>query len=254
MNILIVEDEDPAADRLQKMITESEPAAVIAGRCDSVSSTTRWIKSHTSPDLIFMDIQLSDGISFEIFNQVEISCPVIFTTAYDEYALRAFKVNSIDYLLKPIKREELVSALNKFKKLSTPSIQMPPISELIASVRSQEPSFKKRFIIRYGEKIRTVSTDDIAYFYTEDKNHYLRTKDNLTLPVDYNLDKLEELLDPKQFFRINRQFIISYGSIEQMTAFSKSRIKVGLKPPSLLDSIVSSERSASFKDWLDGAN
>jgi len=252
MNILIIEDEEPAAERLKKMVQEIEPDATLFGPVDSVQSSVKWLKEHTAPDLIFMDINLADGSSFEIFRQTNLLSPVIFTTAYDEYAILAFKFNSIDYLLKPIKKEELVNAVNKYKlTLSRYSSSQQNLKEILANLR-QKTEYKKRFIIRFGDHIKAVETSNIAYFYTEEKINFLRTKDNHTYHLDLNLDKLESLLDPGQFFRINRQVIISLESIDQMFSFSKSRVKVMLKPPADMDTIVSTDRSPKFKEWLGG--
>jgi DNA-binding LytR/AlgR family response regulator len=253
MNVLIIEDEDPAAERLQGLLLEAEPQTNVLATLDSVRSAVAWLTSHPEPDLIFLDIQLADGLSFEIFRQTEVHVPIVFTTAYDSYALEAFRVNSIDYLLKPVKREELTRALNKFRK-TRGSVLLPDLGRLLQQLQPSAPvrEFKRRFIIRFGDKIKAVDVDQVAYFYTEDKINFLRTRDNQSYPIDQNLDRLEELLDPRRFFRINRQFIISIDSIDQMYAFSKSRVKITLRPPSTGDTIVSTERSPVFKQWLAG--
>ncbi len=253
MNILIIEDEDPAAERLEGLLSEAAASAKILARLDSVAAAVNWLSAHPAPDLIFLDIQLADGLSFEIFRQTEVNAPVIFTTAYDQYALDAFRVNSIDYLLKPVKREELTRALEKFNK-TLAAVMLPDLSQLIRQLQPNAPvrEFKRRFLIRFGDKIKAIDVDQVMYFFTEDKINYLRTRDNQTYPVDQNLDRLEELLDPKRFFRINRQFIVSIESIDQMYAFSKSRVKISLRPPSDGDTIVSTERSPFFKQWLAG--
>ena len=250
--ILILEDEEPASKRLEKMISEIEPDSAIVASIDSVAGAISWLKSNTSPDLIFSDIQLSDGISFEIFKSAEPQCPVIFVTAYDQYALDAFKLNSIDYLLKPVKKEELKNAIAKFKKI-TPTSSLPPfdIEKLIMAYGGQHASYKKRFVVKYGEHIKTITSDEIAYFYTEDKINFLTTKEGRRFIIDFNLDALDAVLDPKMFFRINRQFIISINSIAEMFSYSKSRVLIKLNPPSKHETIVSTERSAAFKSWLD---
>jgi DNA-binding LytR/AlgR family response regulator len=252
MNLLILEDEEPAALRLKKLIMEIEPAAKILDILVSIQSAVKWLSSHTAPDLILMDINLADGSSFEIFNQMEVNAPVIFITAYDEFAVKAFKVNSVEYLLKPVKKEELISALNKYKKYHANKAQAPELKKLVETLRDQQEGYKKRFLIRYGEHIKTIDINQVAYFYTEEKINFLKTKDNHTYHVDYNLDKLETLLDPERFFRINRQFIISIDSISEMFSFSKSRVKVVLNPAINMDTIVSTERSPHFKEWLSG--
>jgi len=253
MKVLVVEDEEPAAARLKKLFKEIEPEADMQDVIVSVKSAVKWFQHHPMPDLILLDIHLADGQSFEIFKQVDITSPVIFITAFDEYAIQAFKVNSIDYLLKPIKKDELEEALKKFHKLhGVKTKSLTDFKKLIETLKDPKPEFKKRFIIRYGDHIKTIDTNTIAYFFTEEKINFLRTDDNKTFPLDFNLDKLETLLDPAVFFRINRQFIISIHSIEQMFAFSKSRVKIKLKPPTNEDTIVSTERAAAFKEWLGG--
>jgi two-component system, LytTR family, response regulator LytT len=251
MTILIIEDEEPAYKRLQKMLKDIEPGHTLLNQIVSVSSAIKWFKENEAPDLIISDIQLSDGISFEIFKQVDIKCPVIFTTAYDQYAIEAFKVNSIDYLLKPVKKEELEKAVTKFKSL-TPATAFPSIdiNKLLQSLQPAGIEYKKRFVVRYGEHIKTINIEEVVYFYTEDKATFLCTKDARRFVVDFNLDTLDSILDPKVFFRINRQYIISIHSIAEMFAYSKSRVLIKLNPPAKNETIVSTERSADFKHWL----
>jgi two-component system, LytTR family, response regulator LytT len=252
MTILIIEDEEPAYKRLQKMLKELEPDHILLDQIVSVSSAVKWFKENDAPDLIISDIQLSDGISFEIFKQVDIKCPVIFTTAYDQYAIEAFKVNSIDYLLKPVKKDELEKAVAKFKAL-TPATAAPAIdiNKLLQSLQpASSTEYKKRFVVRYGEHIKTIDIEEVVYFYTEDKATFLCTKDARRFVVDFNLDTLDSILDPKVFFRINRQYIISIHSIAEMFAYSKSRVLIKLTPAAKHETIVSTERSADFKLWL----
>lgn len=251
MTILIIEDEEPAYKRLQKMLKDIEPGHTLLNQIVSVSSAVKWFKENEVPDLIISDIQLSDGISFEIFKQVDIKCPVIFTTAYDQYAIEAFKVNSIDYLLKPVKKEELEKAVTKFKSL-TPATTFPSIdiNKLLQSLQPAAIEYKKRFVVRYGEHIKTINIEEVVYFYTEDKATFLCTKDARRFVVDFNLDALDSILDPKVFFRINRQYIISIHSIAEMFSYSKSRVLIKLNPPAKNETIVSTERSADFKHWL----
>ncbi len=250
MNILIIEDEEPAAARLKRMILEIEPEANILAVIVSIRSAVNWLKTNPAPELIFQDIQLADGTSFEIFNQVEVQSPIIFITAFDEYAIQAFKVNSIDYLLKPLKKEDLSRAINKFKKIKSSATAAPDLEELIATLRSSEKKYKSRFLIRYADHIKKIDITDVAYFYTQDKINYLRTLAGQTYPIDFNLDTIEKTINPEKFFRINRQFIIGIDSIEQMFAFSKSRVKIMLKPPINIETIVSTDRSPHFKAWL----
>jgi len=252
MTILIIEDEEPAFRRLQKMLKELEPDHTLLDQIVSVSSAVKWFKENDAPDLIISDIQLSDGISFEIFKQVDIKCPVIFTTAYDQYAIEAFKVNSIDYLLKPVKKEELEKAVTKFKTLTPAAAPAPAIdiNKLLQSLQPAGTEYKKRFVVRYGEHIKTIDIEEVVYFYTEDKATFLCTKDARRFVVDFNMDSLDSMLDPKVFFRINRQYIISIHSIAEMFAYSKSRVLIKLNPPAKHETIVSTERSADFKLWL----
>jgi two-component system, LytTR family, response regulator LytT len=250
-NILIIEDEDAAARRIVKMVAELLPGANILPVIGSVQAGITYLQQNPQPDIIISDIHLADGQSFEIFKNAATATPIIFTTAYDQYALEAFKVNGIDYLLKPIKKEELDKALKKLNRIAgtPPAINM---EMLLKSLHHQEPTYKERFAVRYGEHIKTIETVDIAYFYTENKANFLVIKDGKRFTIDHNLDQLESMLPPKNFFRINRQFIIGFHAITEMFAYSKSRVLVKLQPPSKLETIVSAERSASFKTWIDG--
>jgi DNA-binding LytR/AlgR family response regulator len=254
MKIFIIEDEQPAGERLKKMVLELLPDATIPEIPVSISSAVKWLKANPAPDLILMDIHLSDGPSFEIFNEVQVASPIIFITAYDQYALDAFKLNSIDYLLKPVKREELQRAIEKYQKLS--NFNASQISELLKQMGSNRGSkdLQKRIIIRYGDTIKMVEIADIAYFYTEEKINFLCTKENVRYPIDQNLDELESIIDPAIFFRINRQFIVNISAIDKMLAWSKSRVKIILKPSTEIETIVSTERSPHFKEWLTGAH
>lgn len=252
--VLIIEDEEAAAKRLQKMIAELMPEAQVVKSIVSIASAVQWFKTNELPDLIFADIHLADGESFEIFKQVKVASPIIFTTAYDQYALEAFKLNSIHYLLKPVKKDALAEAIERFRKKYTTEKKSSPIDfeKLIATIQKPATDYKQRFVIRFGEHLKTIETKDIAYFYTENKANFAVMKDTRRYPIDHNLDELEQLIDPKNFFRINRQFIISYYSIAEMITYSKARVLIKLNPPSKLETIVSTERAASFKQWLAG--
>ncbi len=252
MRILIIEDETPAADRLKKMILDFEPAAEITSNLVSIASSVKWLKENPAPDLIFMDIHLSDGDSFEIFNEQDVTSPVVFVTAYDQYALDAFKVNSIDYLLKPVKKEDLLRALEKFKQRGSSNMQQMMDLLKQMNITPSKKETQKRIVIRYGDTIKMVEIADVAYFYTEDKINFLCTKDNVRYPIDQNLDELENMVDSAVFFRINRQYIININAIDKMLAWSKSRVKVILKPVCENETIVSTERSPNFKEWLTG--
>jgi len=251
IHVLILEDEEPAAKRLQKLLHETTEEVEVLAVLDSISSAKEWLATHPHPQLMLVDIHLADGISFELFKQTEVNCPIIFTTAYDEYALQAFKLNSIDYLLKPVKKDELQQALKKFLKLK--AMQPMNIDQLLLAV-SQNPvdKYRQRFVIRYGEHIKTIETKDAAYFYTEARANFLVTKDAKRYVIDFNLDQLEQMLNPSLFYRINRQFIIFIEAIEEMSTWTKGRVMVKLKPATKLETIVSTERSAEFKKWLAG--
>jgi DNA-binding LytR/AlgR family response regulator len=226
------------------------PQAEILDCISSVEEAIRWLRLNPIPDLIFMDIQLEDGNSFDIFREVKITAPIIFITAFDQFAINAFKVNSIGYLLKPVNKEALQEAYDKllhFKKSLTPATDY---TEKLQALDSQLKSYKKRFAIRFGEHIKTVSTEEISYFYTENKINFLCTSDNRKYPIEFNLDQLETLLNPEQFFRINRQFIIGIHAIAEMRAYTKARVNIKLNPPCPQETIVSVERSAAFKQWL----
>ena len=253
MNVLIIEDEQATARHLRKMLEEIDPGVHVLEIIDSVETAVKWFRTHAEPDLLLLDIQLSDGLSFAIFTQVDVNCPVIFTTAYDEYAIQAFRVNSIDYLLKPLSREALNEALKKYRKVVLPAASaVIDYQKLAGLLSSRSPEALTRIVIRYGETIRSVDIRDAAYFRTEGKAVYLQTFSGSDYPVDFTLDELEARLDSKRWFRINRQFIISFESIDRMTAYSKSRVRITLRPPCKSESISSTERSADFKLWLAG--
>jgi DNA-binding LytR/AlgR family response regulator len=251
MKVWVIEDELPASRRLVKML-ESDGETEVVKVLASVADTVTAIRNDTHPDLMVMDIHLADGSSFEIFKQVNIDVPVIFTTAYDQYALDAFKVNSIDYLLKPVKQEELTAAIAKYKKLHKNQAGNFKIDELLKAFGNTPKDYKKRFAVKYGEHLKTIDISNVAYFFTENKVTFLVTKDGFRNIIDYNMDDLESILDPANFFRINRQFIISVGSISEMHTWTKARVLITLNPATKLDTIVSSERAAAFKQWLDG--
>jgi DNA-binding LytR/AlgR family response regulator len=215
-----------------------------------VKESVRWLLSH-HVDLIFLDIQLSDGLSFSIFDELRITTPVIFTTAYDQYAIKAFELNSIGYLLKPIRKKELQDSLLKLRTIQ--SAFSVNIESLIAAYNDQKHSYKNRFLFFLGEKLNKVETREIAYFYILGKGVYAKTFGNKTYPVDFTLDALESELDPSRFFRINRQYLINMEAIEHMVAWSRTRIKLMLTPDpgKNTDTIVSISRSTDFKKWLD---
>ena len=200
---------------------------------------------------IFLDIHLSDGLCFKIFEQIEVHIPIIFTTAYDQYAIRAFQVNSVDYLLKPINKKDLITAIDKYKQVKENyRSNQPDLLELLKSFQ-QKKTYQKRFLVSKGEHIVTINTDNVSYFFADGKYVFLTTKGGVQHVIDYTLDNLEEILDPEVFFRANRKFLICVQSIEQIITLSKSKLKVKLIPDISSELIVSSERSRSFKNWLN---
>ena len=255
MNVLLIEDEEAAANRIRKMLLQVDEHLNVVAITDSIEATVTWMAQHPQPDLIISDIHLADGSSFEIFKQTKVASPVIFTTAYDQYAIQAFKLNSIDYLLKPVKLPELVQSLEKFKKQhqanNTPAIDYSKLLEALQP-KQETPNFQKRLLIRFGPHLKAIEIDSVAYFYTQEKVTHLCTFENKRLPVDLTLDEVEAILDPAVFFRINRQFIINIAAIDAMYSYSKSRVKIDMKPASDQETIVSAERAAAFKQWLTG--
>lgn len=260
LNLLLVEDEDLAAKKLKKMLFEIDPDMCCIGMTDSFESSVEWLKQNGCPDLIFMDIELADGQSFEIFSRIDVKCPVIFTTAYDEFALKAFKVNSIDYLLKPIKPEELKASLDKFKTLRTQSkgagigsgLQQQSIEKLVETLVAQQHGerYRNRFLVKSGQRLMPIAAEFISYFFTEDKIVFMRTKDNHKFAMDYTLDELEQQLDPKYFFRANRQFILNTICIDEIHTWFNGKLKVSVRPKPEEEVIVSRERAGDFKSWL----
>jgi DNA-binding LytR/AlgR family response regulator len=250
MKVLIVEDEAAAVKRLRKMLAAIDTAIEVVGEASSIMAAVEWLSAHPAPDLALFDVQLADGESFEVFKRVEVACPVIFTTAFDEHALRAFRVSAIDYLLKPVNADELRSAVDRARKLGVVrdhgSLSNP------GGLPDQQTAFAKRFLIRYGDHFKVVEPEQIAYFHSLLKNTFLRTREGRDLPMEESLDRLEKQLDPQRFIRLNRQLIVHLHSIKELLAYSKSRVKVVLDPPYGDDAIVSSERSAAFKRWLAG--
>ena len=251
--ILLIEDEKPAAAWLQQLILKFDPRVAILAVIDSVSGAADWFKQNHAPDLVFMDIQLADGLSFEIFERVKVPCPVIFTTAYEEYAIKAFKVNSIDYLLKPIAWIELEAAFQKFVNQSGIAPALPPVTiELLNKVKEMlRKQYKTRFVIKVGDHLKSIPVEDILFFYSLDKATYLCTADFRTYLVDFSLDRISEMIDEQRFFRINRKYILSNQSIADIVVYSNSRLKIKLKKPDEESIIVSRDKVVGFKEWLD---
>lgn len=249
MKVLIIEDEYPASQKLIRLLKEAGPKIEVIGVLSSVEQSVNWFSENQSPELIFMDIQLEDGMCFEIFEKVRIEAPIIFTTAYDEYALRAFKVNSIDYLLKPINPDELRNAIDKFNTVHRTKQEYSKYESVIQQVPSLN---KERFLIKIGEHYKSVQTSDIFCFYILERSVFLLTSAGKSYPADYSLDKIEQLVDSRLFFRINRNFIVNYYAIQDMIAYSSNRIKINLANWHEKEGIlVSRERVSGFKKWMD---
>ena len=259
MNILIVEDEDLAVKKLKKTLFSVDESATVVGESDSIKGTVSWLENNPTPDLILMDIELSDGQSFEIFNHVQVKSPVIFITSYDEYALKAFKVNSVDYLLKPVQKEDLQAALEKFremKKMYKTDSAAPPaaisIDDIVKELQQklQTKEYRKRFLVKHGQKLVSVEVDEIAYFFSDGRLNFFKTFDNRKFVVDYTMDELNEMLDPNKYFRISRSFYISVDSVSQIHDYFGNRLILQLKPETDKEAIVSREKVTDFKTWL----
>lgn len=251
MNVLIIEDEKPAARRLKRMLDEL--SIEVNTMLHSVSESIEWFNTNEHPDLIFLDIQLSDGLSFEIFDVIQIKSAIIFTTAYDEYALKAFKLNSIDYLLKPIDDDELETAVNKYRQNSTEKKQLQVDFEDIKKllVNPIDRVYKKRFTARVGQHLKIFTVEDIECFYSENKGTYLHTTENRNYLIDTTLENLEEELNPKQFYRVSRKFFININAIKDIISYTNSRLQLKLHHFDEQEIIVSRERVKDFKDWLE---
>lgn len=246
---IIIEDEKPAALRLEKLLLKLDNEIVIDAIIDTVESAVKWLSNNPQPELIMLDIQLGDGISFDIFSKINMESYVIFATAYDEYAIRAFELNSIDYLLKPVDEKKLAVSLEKFRKRR--SFQAENIGKLLEDFNRKSDKFKKRFVINIANKIKVIETSDISYFYSKEKSTFLCTSDNRHFPLDFSLDNIEEIINPDAFFRINRQYLVSFHAIAKIDVLSKSRIKIETLPSANEEILVSSSRTAEFRIWLD---
>ncbi len=247
MNILIIEDEYPAAQKLIRMLTTNFDDISIIGVLESVVQATNWFLAHKQPDLIFMDIQLEDGISFEIFENCSVSAPVIFTTAYNEYALKAFKVNSIDYLLKPIDETELNHAIQKYRKVFQP-INNVAYQHVIESV---SPKRRERLLIKLGQRYKSIVISDINCFYAKERSVFIHCKGNKIYPIDFSLEKVKSFIDERVFFRVSRNYIVNFHSIKDIVIYSSNRLKLCLYDWNDETILVSRERVADFKKWID---
>jgi len=250
MKVLIVEDEKPAARRLNRMLVKQQMD--VSTMLHSVAEAKQWFLTNEHPDLIFLDIQLSDGLSFEIFEEIEIKSAVIFTTAYDQYALEAFKLNSIDYLLKPIDEDDLNAAIEKYKSFKPQQentmISFADVKRLL--VKETEKKYKNRFTIKIGQHLKMIAVEDIECFYSENKSTYLSKTDGRSYLLDMSLEQLEEELEPKYFFRISRKFFVNINAIKDIVAYTNSRLKIQLNKYNEEELIVSRERVKEFRIWL----
>jgi len=247
MKVIILEDENRAANLLERLLAKVAPHMMVVAKLESIRDGVIYLRNNPEPDLIFSDIQLADGLSFEIYNQVAVRCPIIFTTAYDHYAIEAFKTNGIDYLLKPIEEERLIQAIEKAKHFS-PGL----VLEKILSVTNQTSakSYKSRFMVKIGDKIKSIPVEEIMVFYSQ-KASFILTADKHTYCIDYTLDQLEPMLDPETYFRINRKYIVSINACAHILAWSNSRLRLKIEGTDDPDIIVARERVQEFKNWLD---
>lgn len=248
MKILIIEDEILAAQMLQKLIKELEPDADVVCVLQSIEESVEWLSKNPMPDLIFSDIHLADGSAFVIFDKVNVTCPVIFTTAYDEYALKAFEVNSIDYLLKPISREELARSFKKYKSLGIGAINTKLYVDSLDSMETKK--YKSYFLVPNRDRLIPVDVNDIAYVYTGTKNVKVTLFDKSSFMLNYNMDDIMSQLDPAKFFRANRQFIVAKAAVKDLTVWFGSRLALNLKVETPEDVLVSKARAGEFKEWF----
>ncbi|BBE18740.1 two-component system response regulator [Aquipluma nitroreducens] len=248
MKAIVFEDETRAANHLERLLARVAPEISVLAKLESVRDAVKYLQNNPEPELIFSDIQLADGLSFEIYKQVEVSCPIIFTTAYDHYAIEAFKTNGIDYLLKPVEEERLRQAIDKAKHFSPGLV----LEKLLAMNRPvAEKAYKSRFMVKVGDKIKSVPVEEILVFYSQEKASFIRTTDTHTYCIDYALDQLEPMLDPEKYFRINRKYIVAIDACTNILAWTNSRLRLKIEGIDDSDIIVARERVVEFKSWLD---
>lgn len=250
INCLIIEDEIPNANRLEKLLGQTDFEVVVLEKLATIKDTLKWLNDNPKPDLLLLDVRLSDGISFEIFKQIEIDIPIIFTTAYDEYAIQAFKVNSIDYLLKPIVLADLNSALHKFAKNQMVKTEND-LTNLLNQLKVNEPNYRNRFLISFREQFIPIDINQVAYFHSQNKITYLITHKNEHYIIDLTMERLEEELDPQKFFRVSRQLIVKQESIFKISIHFNAKIKLDLSPALDTEIILSREKSSALKEWLN---
>ena len=253
MKVLILEDEALSARRASQLLKEYDESIEVLETLESIEDAVKWLHQHPEPDLLLLDIHLADGLCFRLFEQEEVKSPVIFTTAYDQYALQAFKTNSIDYLLKPLDKVDLTKALSKYHALQQDRrvLSQLEVEQIRLALQTLQKKYKNRFLVKFGDTIQFKSVEEIAYFFADDKHVYLVTKENRKYLIDYNLESLEDLLDPHLFFRINRKVIAHIESVQKVKTLLNSRLQVFLKPAFEQDIFVSKDRNPEFKVWLD---
>ena len=250
MKAIIIEDEAVAVRQLIRVLQKVAPTIEIVETLESIESAVYWFSNNAEPDLIFLDIHLSDGLSFEIFNHVKLKCPIIFTTAYDEYAIQAFKVNSIDYLLKPIKESELAQAIEKYKSLQSVPVLEQQVTQLLQSYQqSISKNYKTRFLVKKQDQLKAIESSSVSYFYSEDKITFLRTASSKYI-VNYSLNDLEKMLNPNDFFRLNRKMITSFSAIQKIHKYFNGKLLIELSPKVLEKIVISREKAIVFKEWL----
>jgi DNA-binding LytR/AlgR family response regulator len=252
MKAIIIEDEQLAANRLESLIKTCDNSIEIVTKLESVEESVYWFKNNPHPDLIFLDIHLEDGLSFSIFEKTKINVPVIFTTAFDEYAIRAFKMKGVDYLLKPISQEDLCQAINKYKDWTGYGKQNIDLNDLFRIIKDNKPEYRQRFSVTVGEKLKSIDVDDIAYFFSTSGITFVVMNSKSQYSIDLSLDKLAVELDPKHFYRINRQYLVRLKAIANVHIFPKSRLKLDLAPATRDEIFVSLDKVTEFKLWLDG--
>jgi two-component system, LytTR family, response regulator LytT len=257
MKIFLVEDEELAVKKLRKTLQLVDESAEVVGEADSIKSAVEWLENNPDPDLILMDIELADGQSFEIFNLTHVKSPVIFITSYDEYALKAFKVNSVDYLLKPVQKEDLETAMGKYRDMKKIYATEPQQSKLDfdglvkeLQQKLQLKEYRKRFLVKHAQKLVSVEIEEVAYFFSDGRLNFFKTYDNRKFVVDYTMDELEEMLDPDKWFRISRSFFVSVNSVEQIHDYFGNRLLLYLRPTTDKEALVSREKVTEFKKWL----
>ena len=250
MKVLIIEDEPLAAERLELLLKEYDPEIQVLAVIDTIADTIDWLRHKAAPDVILLDIHLSDGQSFEIFQQVEVQTPIIFITAYDQYALQAFELNSIHYLLKPVSLPDLAKALQKLQQFQLNTLQIKALWQQLLPTATSKKEYKSRFLVKVGDKMFYQSTDKVAYFFAEEKMVYLINEEGKKYIIEHSLEALEELLNPQDFFRINRKFLVHCKAVREIRPYHNSRLRLLLQPNSSIEAVVSRERVSEFKLWI----